>query len=102
MLDYFARVIKLNVKRTGMQVRILILRAVCRLYTVFKVDPATVATDSFLFNLSAVLLQFAEPFMDANYTKVRVSLQGILLISTPGSRWIESILVTTHDRVASI
>ncbi|KAF9030215.1 hypothetical protein BDZ89DRAFT_1091648 [Hymenopellis radicata] len=53
VLDYFARVIKLNVKRTGMQV-----------------DPATVATDSFLFNLSAVLLQFAEPFMDANYTKM--------------------------------
>ena len=35
-----------------------------------KVDPTTVASDSFMLNLQAVLLRFAEPFMDANYTKV--------------------------------
>ena len=35
-----------------------------------KVDPTTVATDSFMLNMQAVLLRFAEPFMDANHTKV--------------------------------
>ena len=35
-----------------------------------KVDPTTVATDSFMLNMQAILLRFAEPFMDANYTKV--------------------------------
>ena len=33
-------------------------------------DPNTVATDSFMVNLYAVLLQFAEPFMDATYSKL--------------------------------
>jgi ubiquitin conjugation factor E4 B len=32
-----------------------------------------VASDSFMVNLHSVLLSFAEPFMDANYTKVRPS-----------------------------
>ncbi|KDR82849.1 hypothetical protein GALMADRAFT_238456 [Galerina marginata CBS 339.88] len=53
VLDYFARVVTLNVKRAGMQV-----------------DPTTVATDSFMLNMQAVLLRFAEPFMDANFTKI--------------------------------
>ncbi|KIY63497.1 hypothetical protein CYLTODRAFT_493873 [Cylindrobasidium torrendii FP15055 ss-10] len=53
VLSYFARVVSLNAKRAGMQV-----------------DPNTVATDSFMFNMSSVLLQFAEPFIDANYTKM--------------------------------
>ncbi|PBK97395.1 hypothetical protein ARMGADRAFT_987069 [Armillaria gallica] len=53
VLDYFSRVISLNVKRAGMQV-----------------DPTTVASDSFMVNLQTVLLRFAEPFMDANYTKM--------------------------------
>lgn len=54
MLQYFAAVIKLNVKRAGMQV-----------------DPDTVASDSFMLNLQSVLFRFCEPFMDANYSKVR-------------------------------
>ncbi|PPQ91665.1 hypothetical protein CVT25_012878 [Psilocybe cyanescens] len=53
VLDYFARVISLNFKRAGMQV-----------------DPATVASDSFMLNMQSVLLHFAEPFMDANYSKM--------------------------------
>ncbi|GLB38346.1 putative ubiquitin elongating factor core [Lyophyllum shimeji] len=53
VLQYFARVISLNSRRAGMQV-----------------DPDTVASDSFMVNLQSVLLRFAEPFMDANYSKM--------------------------------
>ncbi|KAJ7107276.1 ubiquitin elongating factor core-domain-containing protein [Mycena crocata] len=53
VLDYFARVVSLNVKRAGMQV-----------------EPETVATDSFMVNMQSILLRFAEPFMDANYAKM--------------------------------
>ncbi|KAJ7288279.1 ubiquitin conjugation factor E4 [Mycena rebaudengoi] len=53
VLEYFARIVSLNVKRAGMQV-----------------EPETVATDSFMVNIQSILLRFAEPFMDANYTKV--------------------------------
>ena len=54
VLQYFARVINLNVKRAGLQV-----------------GEETIATDSFMVNLQSVLNRFAEPFMDANYAKVR-------------------------------
>lgn len=57
VLEYFARVISLNVRRAGMQV-----------------DPDAVASDCFMVNLQAIMLRFCEPFMDANYTKVRLSL----------------------------
>jgi len=53
VLQYFARVINLNVKRAGLQV-----------------GEDTIATDSFMVNLQTVLYRLAEPFMDANYTKV--------------------------------
>ncbi|KAJ7600622.1 ubiquitin elongating factor core-domain-containing protein [Mycena floridula] len=53
VLQYFARVISLNEKRAGLQV-----------------DPATVASDSFMVNLQAVLLRFAENFIDPGYTKL--------------------------------
>ncbi|KAH8989635.1 ubiquitin elongating factor core-domain-containing protein [Lactarius hatsudake] len=53
VLAYFARVISLNLKRAGLQV-----------------DHATVASDSFMMNVHLVLLRFAEPFMDAQYTKI--------------------------------
>jgi ubiquitin conjugation factor E4 B len=43
-----------------------------------QVEPETVATDSFLVNLQSVLLRFAEPFMDANYTKVSINVEPIL------------------------
>lgn len=55
VLQYFAQVIRLNTKRAGMQV-----------------DPDTVASDSFVGNLQSVLLRFCEPFMDANFSKVRL------------------------------
>ncbi|KAF8195457.1 ubiquitin elongating factor core-domain-containing protein [Pholiota molesta] len=53
VLGYFSRVVSLNVKRSGMQV-----------------DPTTVASDSFMLNMQSVLLRFAEPFMDATYSKM--------------------------------
>ncbi|KAJ2929747.1 hypothetical protein H1R20_g7337, partial [Candolleomyces eurysporus] len=53
VLQYFARVIRLNGKRAGMQV-----------------DPDTVASDSFMLNLQSVLLRFSEPFMDVNFSKI--------------------------------
>ncbi|KAL0961455.1 hypothetical protein HGRIS_006400 [Hohenbuehelia grisea] len=53
VLKFFAAVIRLNVKRAGMQV-----------------EPDTVASDSFMVNLQAIMLRFAEPFMDANYSKM--------------------------------
>ncbi|KAI0259835.1 ubiquitin elongating factor core-domain-containing protein [Gloeopeniophorella convolvens] len=53
VLAYFSRIVSLNLKRAGMQV-----------------DPKTVATDSFMTNTHVVLLRFAEPFMDAQYTKI--------------------------------
>jgi ubiquitin conjugation factor E4 B len=53
VLRYFATAISLNVKRAAMQV-----------------EPETVATDSFMVNLQSVLLRFAEPFMDAKYSKI--------------------------------
>ena len=53
VLQYFSRVVSLNVKRGGMQV-----------------DFDTVASDGFMINLQIILLRFAEPFMDAKYSKV--------------------------------
>ena len=35
-----------------------------------QVDPTTVASDSFMINIQSILLSFAEPFMDATYSKV--------------------------------
>lgn len=71
VLDYFARVIALNVKRGGMQV-----------------NPDTVGTDSFLANIQAVLVRFAEPFMDVRYEKV-----GCIFFYYIYRRWIEYVLL---------
>lgn len=53
MLQLFAKVLQMNVKRQGLQV-----------------DPRTVAGDGFMVNMQAVLLQLALPFIDAHYTKL--------------------------------
>ncbi|KAF7365174.1 U-box domain-containing protein [Mycena venus] len=53
VIEYFARVVSLNVKRAGMHV-----------------EPETVATDSFMVNIQSILFRLAEPFMDANYAKM--------------------------------
>ncbi|KAG6890617.1 hypothetical protein C0995_006593 [Termitomyces sp. Mi166 len=53
VLQWFARVISLNSRRAGTHV-----------------DPETVASDSFMVNLQTILLRFAEPFMDASYSKM--------------------------------
>lgn len=34
-----------------------------------QVHPSTVATDGLFLNIYAVLLRFAEPFMDSTYSK---------------------------------
>lgn len=43
-----------------------------------QVDPDTVASDSFMVNIQSVLYRFAEPFMDASYTKVCVDASSVL------------------------
>lgn len=53
MLAFFAHVIKLNMKRDGMQV-----------------DPRTVSSDGFMINAFSVLMDFSAPFMDATYSKM--------------------------------
>ncbi|KAA1469869.1 hypothetical protein DENSPDRAFT_835542 [Dentipellis sp. KUC8613] len=53
VLAYFARVVSLNARRAGMQV-----------------EYETCSSDSFMTNIQLLLLRFAEPFMDANYTKI--------------------------------
>ncbi|KAF8305671.1 hypothetical protein DL93DRAFT_2089352 [Clavulina sp. PMI_390] len=53
VLNYLAKCIQLNVKRSGSHV-----------------DPATVASDSFMLNLCVALLRFAEPFLDAKLSKL--------------------------------
>lgn len=39
-----------------------------------QVDMLTVSSDTFIMNLQIILLQFCEPFMDAQYSKVRAEL----------------------------
>ena len=48
------------------------------IYVSGQVDYDTVASDSFMVNLQSVLLRFAEPFMDASYTKESsLSISGL-------------------------
>jgi ubiquitin conjugation factor E4 B len=61
VLDFLARALQLNLKRGGMHV-----------------DPAIVASDGFMINLQTALLRFAEPFLDANFSKVVACLPHIL------------------------
>ncbi|KAG0049750.1 hypothetical protein BGZ83_005433 [Gryganskiella cystojenkinii] len=53
VLEYFYSVLKKNERRAQMQV-----------------DRATVSGDGFIFNLSEVLMQFCDPFMDTHHSKV--------------------------------
>ncbi|ELU38970.1 ubiquitin conjugation factor E4 [Rhizoctonia solani AG-1 IA] len=55
VLKYFSTVLNINVKRAGQSL---------------QVDPRTVASDAFMINLQAALLRFAEPFLDAKYSKI--------------------------------
>jgi ubiquitin conjugation factor E4 B len=59
VLNYLAQAIQLNVKRGGSHV-----------------DPATVASDGFMLNLSAALLRLSEPFLDVKFSKVRFDHRG--------------------------
>ncbi|KAL1981515.1 hypothetical protein VTN96DRAFT_2496 [Rasamsonia emersonii] len=53
VLDWFATALNLNHKRRAMQV-----------------DPNTVSSDGFMFNITTCLDQLCEPFMDASFTKI--------------------------------
>lgn len=53
LLAYFAHILRLNAKRAQMQV-----------------DPQTVASEGFMHNISAVLLDLCDPFMDVKATKI--------------------------------
>lgn len=59
ILDWFAAALNVNHKRRAMQV-----------------DPTTVSSDGFMFNLTTCLDQLCEPFMDASFTKVCFSSIG--------------------------
>ncbi|QRV77647.1 ubiquitin conjugation factor E4 [Ceratobasidium sp. AG-Ba] len=53
VLHYFSTALNINAKRAGAHV-----------------DARTVASDGFMINLQAVLLRFAEPFLDAKFSKI--------------------------------
>ncbi|KAL1999265.1 hypothetical protein VTN02DRAFT_4809 [Thermoascus thermophilus] len=53
VLDWFAAALNINHKRRAMQV-----------------DPNTVSSDGFMFNLTTCLDQLCEPFMDTTFTKI--------------------------------
>lgn len=55
VLDWFAASVNLNHKRRALQV-----------------DPKTVSSDGFMFNITTCLDQLCEPFMDAAFTKVPI------------------------------
>lgn len=38
-----------------------------------QVDPNTVSSDGFMFNITTCLDQLCEPFMDASFTKVMIA-----------------------------
>ncbi|KAL2867933.1 ubiquitin-ubiquitin ligase UFD2 [Aspergillus lucknowensis] len=53
VLDWFSAALNINHKIRAMQV-----------------DPNTIASDGFMFNITTCLDQLCEPFMDANFTKI--------------------------------
>jgi ubiquitin conjugation factor E4 B len=53
VLDWFAMVVNANQKRRGIQV-----------------DPKTVSTDGFMINITTILDQLCEPFMDSTFSKI--------------------------------
>ena len=53
VLDWFSAALSTNTKRKALQV-----------------DPATVASDGFMYNVVSVLNRFASPFVDVQATKV--------------------------------
>lgn len=88
VLNFLARTIQLNIKRDGSHV-----------------DPATVASDGFMLNLSIALLRFAEPFLDSKFSKVELfhALQTtMLLIVKRRNSWIESTHFTLLGRIVSM
>lgn len=60
ILDWVATALNINHKRRAMQV-----------------DPNTVSSDGFMFNLTTCLDHLCEPFMDASFTKVGVSCRFV-------------------------
>ena len=62
ILDWVATALNINHKRRAMQV-----------------DPNTVSSDGFMFNLTTCLDHLCEPFMDASFTKVGASCRFVRL-----------------------
>jgi ubiquitin conjugation factor E4 B len=56
LLEFFAEVLRRNVKRSGM-----------------RVDHRTVASDGYMLNMQGMLLRLFEPVMDVTYSKVSCS-----------------------------
>lgn len=76
MLDFFALAINLNKKRGAIQVKIFQETwYIYILISLVKVDQATVASDGFMLNITAVLNKLCEPFMDASFSKVCFTIQ---------------------------
>lgn len=59
VLDWFAAALNVNHKRRAMQV-----------------DPTTVSSDGFMFNLTTCLDHLCQPFIDANFSKVSELFEG--------------------------
>ena len=70
VLQYFAKALGMNVRRSGMQVCGPAEKSVLVLIGT-QVDSRSVASDSFMVNLQSILLNLATPFIDAQYSKVR-------------------------------
>jgi ubiquitin conjugation factor E4 B len=66
VLDWFATALNSNHKRRAMQV-----------------DPRTVSSDGFMFNLTTCLDHLCEPFMDASFSKVRIAYFLFRLVPKP-------------------
>jgi len=92
VLAFFASVLNMNWQRTGSRVANI------------------VASDGFIMNCQAILLRFAEPFMDADYSKLnrvsptyvvhssRINLEGqtrLAATSEEVSKWAESLPAPT-------
>jgi hypothetical protein len=94
VLDWFATALNINHKIRAMQV-----------------DPNTVASDGFMFNLTTCLDQLCQPFMDANFTKVifLLYLHGIYLanrafrsIESTSGTYTAILVLTSRARLRSM
>jgi len=67
LLNFFAEVVRRNVKRSGM-----------------RVDHRTVASDGYMMNMQGMLLRLFEPVMDVTYSKVSRASRRLIRASQAG------------------